>query len=125
MDDRISIAAAKARLAECIRQAERGRTLVLTRHGRPVARLVPFDGPPRARPAGEVRETEARYPATELAGASKIEDRQSVFDSHERKAALVRAFEAAIWPRLPEDQVGKGVSKREREEILGYAEEGS
>ncbi|MCP4204021.1 MAG: protein transcription factor [bacterium] len=86
---------------------------------------MPFDGPRRARPAGEVRETEARYPAAELAGAPKIEDRRSVFDSHERKAALVRALEETVWPRIPEDQIGKGVPKREREEILGYAEEGS
>ncbi len=34
---------AKNRLSELLRDAEAGRTIVITRHGRPVARLVPAD----------------------------------------------------------------------------------
>ena len=37
----ITVAEAKARLAEFIRRAEGGEEIVLTRHGRPVARLSP------------------------------------------------------------------------------------
>ena len=37
----ITVAEAKARLAEFIRRAEGGEEIVLTRHGRPVARLGP------------------------------------------------------------------------------------
>jgi prevent-host-death family protein len=37
----ISVAQAKAHLPECVRAAERGRCLVITRHGRPVAAMVP------------------------------------------------------------------------------------
>lgn len=40
-DMNIAIAAAKARLAEIVRRVERGEEIVLTRHGRPVARVVP------------------------------------------------------------------------------------
>jgi len=32
---------AKARLAELLDQVERGETIVITRHGKPIARLVP------------------------------------------------------------------------------------
>ena len=34
---------AKNRLSELLRAAEAGRSIVITRHGRPVARLVPAD----------------------------------------------------------------------------------
>ena len=33
---------AKARFAELLDDVERGETVVITRHGRPVARIVPF-----------------------------------------------------------------------------------
>jgi prevent-host-death family protein len=36
----ISIAAAKARLTDCVRVAENGDAVVITRYGRPVAALV-------------------------------------------------------------------------------------
>ena len=40
---RRSIAEAKAHLAECLRQAEGGEPIVLTRHGKAIAALVPID----------------------------------------------------------------------------------
>jgi len=36
----ISLAEAKATLSECIREAERGKEVLITRHGKPVAALV-------------------------------------------------------------------------------------
>ena len=42
---RISVSAAKGRLADLVRRARAGEEVVLTRHGRPVARLVPMRGP--------------------------------------------------------------------------------
>lgn len=36
----VSLADAKARLSECVRDAERGDSIVITRHGKPVAALV-------------------------------------------------------------------------------------
>lgn len=38
----VSLSEAKARLADLVRQAEAGEEIVLTRHGRPAARIVAF-----------------------------------------------------------------------------------
>jgi prevent-host-death family protein len=43
MQNSISVAEAKATFSECIRQVETGTALVITRHGKPVAALVPPD----------------------------------------------------------------------------------
>ena len=40
MDKSVSVAKAKAALSECIRQVEAGSSVLITRHGRPVAALV-------------------------------------------------------------------------------------
>jgi hypothetical protein len=40
---------------------------------------------------------------------------------HARRAALRASLEEEIWPRIPKRLLGKGVTKQEREEILGYA----
>ena len=40
---RISVAEAKNRLSELIARAETGEIIDVTRHGKPVARLVPID----------------------------------------------------------------------------------
>lgn len=40
MIDAISVAEAKARFAECLRTAEQGQPVVITRHGKRVAALV-------------------------------------------------------------------------------------
>ena len=45
----ISVTAAKAQLTELVRRAEAGEEIVLTRHGRPAARLVPAAPPPDER----------------------------------------------------------------------------
>ena len=38
---RIGIRELKATLSECLRQVKSGRTIVVTEHGRPVARIIP------------------------------------------------------------------------------------
>jgi prevent-host-death family protein len=38
---RIGIRELKSKLSECVREVKRGGTVVVTEHGRPVARLVP------------------------------------------------------------------------------------
>lgn len=45
----IPVTAARARLSELVRRAEAGEEIVLTRHGRPAARLVPVAPPPDER----------------------------------------------------------------------------
>ena len=41
------------------------------------------------------------------------------------KRALIEFFQKTIWPRIPAEVLGKPLSKREREEILGYGSEGA
>ena len=56
----IQASAAKARFAELLDEVERGETVVITRHGRAVARLVPDEDARRAaarRAMAEIRET--------------------------------------------------------------------
>jgi prevent-host-death family protein len=43
MQTSISVAEAKATFSECIRRVETGNALIITRHGKPVAALVPPD----------------------------------------------------------------------------------
>ena len=110
-----TIADAKAHFAECVREVEAGRSILLTRHGRAVARLVPIDEGGElqdrwplvrgsARQPDEVAEPAAAYPPAPVA----------------RRVALQSFLHDQIWPRIPSDLLGRGISKREREEILGY-----
>lgn len=41
-----------------------------------------------------------------------------------REERLERFLEREVWSRVPEDQLGRAPTKAEREEILGYGEEG-
>jgi len=40
MNRRVPLAEAKATLSECIREVDRGKSVLITRHGKPVAALV-------------------------------------------------------------------------------------
>ena len=55
MSKRFTVAEAKARFSECLRDAEEGRSVLITRHGRKVAAVVSvadFDQVQRLRAAG-------------------------------------------------------------------------
>lgn len=41
-----------------------------------------------------------------------------------RAERIRRVLEEYIWPQIPEELRGRGISKREREEILGYGPDG-
>lgn len=41
---KLSAAEAKSQLADCLRSAENGQPVIITRHGKPVAALVALDG---------------------------------------------------------------------------------
>lgn len=61
----ISLSDAKARLTDLVRQAEAGQEVVLTRHGKPAARIVPVTspiptGPMRARLIDSLQRSAAR-----------------------------------------------------------------
>lgn len=115
---RKSLAEAKAHFADCIRRVERGESIILTRHGRPVARLEAlerFSGKDGLETAEEVREASVEYDPT----PSRL-----LFSAETRQAALRRLLEEEIWPHIPEEMTGKGPTKAEREEILGMGEKG-
>jgi len=124
----VSLADAKAHFAECVRGVEKGQSIGLTRHGRPVARLVPLapsasegdaewslDGD-RRQQANEVRERLAEYEPRPTASLS---------NPQARRAALQRLLEGEIWPQIPREMVGRGPTRKEREEILGIREDGT
>lgn len=117
-ESRRAVADVKARFAEYVRSAEAGESTVITRHGRPVARLAPYreNGKESAGSlAGELRERELPY------GAAGEEEFSSM---DARRAALRRLLEEEIRPRVPRELRGKRVSRAEREEILGFGEDG-
>ncbi|HLU25742.1 MAG TPA: type II toxin-antitoxin system VapB family antitoxin [Longimicrobiales bacterium] len=41
-----------------------------------------------------------------------------------RMDRILRFLETEVWPRIPEDQLGRAPDREERERILGYGEEG-
>lgn len=43
----------------------------------------------------------------------------------QREEHLTRFLEEEIWPLVPPDQLGKPLSKAEREQILGFGEDGA
>ncbi len=42
----------------------------------------------------------------------------------QRRERLLRFLSTEIWARVPADQLGRGVTKEEREAILGYGPDG-
>ena len=58
----VTVADAKARFAACVRAAEQGGILMITKHGRPVAALVP------AEDAEELKRLRSAGPSSGLAG---------------------------------------------------------
>lgn len=42
----------------------------------------------------------------------------------DRPAHALRFLEREVWPRIPEDQLGRHLSRSEEDEILGYGPEG-
>jgi prevent-host-death family protein len=55
----VQASAAKANLAELLDEVERGETIVITRHGRPIARLIPDEEERRRQIAQARSEIEA------------------------------------------------------------------
>lgn len=42
----------------------------------------------------------------------------------EAKTEVVRYLEREVWPKVPSELLGRGLTKEEQEEILGYGPEG-
>lgn len=70
-----------------------------------------------------------------LTGESKTEAiRQALLERRERlryrfasidRAQKIQTFlEREVWPRVPKQLLGRGITKQEREQILGYGPDG-
>ena len=46
------------------------------------------------------------------------------FDVDKRRRDAMRVLEAQIWPKVPPDMLGKRISKKEWEELLGFGPDG-
>lgn len=44
--------------------------------------------------------------------------------SNNRPARLRRFLEHEVWPKMPEDEIGRRLSREEEEAILGFGREG-
>lgn len=42
----------------------------------------------------------------------------------DRRAEVMRFLEREVWPKVPKELLGRGLTKEEQEEILGYGPEG-
>ena len=43
----------------------------------------------------------------------------------DRQARALRFLESEVWPRIPDDQIGRRLSQDEEDEILGYGPAGT
>ncbi len=50
--------------------------------------------------------------------------RLSLGNAESRREHLWRFLEEEIWPTIPADVLGKGISQEEQDDILGYGPEG-
>jgi antitoxin VapB len=85
-----------------------------------------------------IKNEEVERLATEVArmtGESKTEAiRRALAERRQRlayrispgglEAHALRFLEREVWPRIPEDQLGRRLSRSEEDEILGYGPEG-
>jgi prevent-host-death family protein len=76
----VNLAQAKARLSKLLDRVEAGEEVVITRHGRPVARVLPAVRPKRPLRLKELAEFRAampslRRPSAELLRAARDEER--------------------------------------------------
>lgn len=60
--DTVALADAKAKLSALVDRAEQGISVTITRHGRPVAKLVPYEAPRKPIDFEMIRKLHERMP---------------------------------------------------------------
>ncbi|MCR4304251.1 MAG: type II toxin-antitoxin system prevent-host-death family antitoxin [Gallionella sp.] len=68
----VNLATAKAQLSELIGRAEGGEEIVITRHGRPVARVIPATPVKQPVPLERLAELRKRLPPWEGKSSAKL-----------------------------------------------------
>ena len=77
----VSVTEAKGQLTELVRRAEAGDEVVLTRHGKAVARLVPLSKRPTREEKRSLLETISRIAAAKAAaGANAAQSQDFLYD---------------------------------------------
>lgn len=74
-----------------------------------------------------LRQALAEKPLKDKAGHMKSRSAPSTRPParvRDRKAEALAFLEREVWSEIPSDLLGRGVSKQEREEILGYGPSG-
>jgi prevent-host-death family protein len=80
---RVSVSTAKGQLTELVRRAEAGDEVVLTRHGKAVARLVPVTPMPTAIDRGAIlNKVRASGPKSATAGPDAARSQDFLYDEH-------------------------------------------
>ena len=74
--------------------------------------------------AGETEAEAIRKALEERKGRLALWPQPSPEEMAERLARFKRYLEEEVWPKVPAELREKGISKEEREEILGYGPEG-
>lgn len=70
----VNLAVAKAQLSELINKVESGEEVVITRHGRPVARVVPATPVKQAMPLKRLAELRKQLPARKGGSAKALRE---------------------------------------------------
>ncbi len=84
----VNIYEAKTRLSELVEQARRGQTVVIAKHGTPLARLVPLDAP--ARPKIVFGSMKGEFIEADDFDAPLPDDLLALFEGREPAAAAAR-----------------------------------
>jgi prevent-host-death family protein len=69
---RVNVLEAKTHFSALLREIALGDEVIITNHGRPVARLSPIEAPPRRRVYGALRAVEGRRAASEAEVAEAL-----------------------------------------------------
>ena len=67
---------------------------------------------------------ESRTEAIRRALAERRQRLTYRISSDDRHAHVLRFLEQEVWPRIPADQLGRHLSRREQDKILGYGPDG-
>ena len=70
----MSLAHAKAHLSELLNTVESGQEVVITRHGRPVARVLPANAVKQALPLARLAELRQQLPARKGSSAKALRE---------------------------------------------------
>jgi prevent-host-death family protein len=77
----VNLAQAKARLSELLDKVESGEEVTITRHGRPVAHILPAVSPKKPLPLEKLAAFRAQLPRWRKASAKLVRGRTTAIDA--------------------------------------------